>query len=332
MSNHTMLDELYRYADWANAKVLDAAKSLTDADLDAPREIGFGSLRSILFHILAAEEIWLERWQLLPWRSFPKDPEGLSIEQIHERLRQISAKRRTFMDQGRANLWDQSITYRDSRGDEYTRNLRDLLLHVANHGIHHRAQALNILRKCERPLSSSIDFLFYKFAYPSTPQPAESLDKLKARGFEVATGVSSPMDWDAERINRYFAYHEWAMRKVLDLATQVNDEQLDLPRNMGPGTLRKTLSHLVDVEWYWTDILTTDNPAFPKQPADRPVATLLAQWQPICDRRNQFIASLDESSPINWYVLLPQVLRQPHVSPKRWCKSVRMVRTIVPRC
>ena len=57
----TLIEDLYRYNDWANERVLDMCNELTHEQLDAPRALGLGSLRNTLFHILTAEEIWLER-------------------------------------------------------------------------------------------------------------------------------------------------------------------------------------------------------------------------------------------------------------------------------
>src|SRR4051812_19364891 len=102
MTTVTMIDDLYRYNDWANQRLLQLCEGITDAQLDQPREIGFGTLRATLFHILAAEEIWLERWQGQPWRPFPFDPQGTSVDEISRRLRAVSDNRRQLLDQERA--------------------------------------------------------------------------------------------------------------------------------------------------------------------------------------------------------------------------------------
>lgn len=56
-----LIDSQYAYTDWANAKVLSLCTGLSDAQLDRSKEMGFGTLRATLFHILAADTIWLER-------------------------------------------------------------------------------------------------------------------------------------------------------------------------------------------------------------------------------------------------------------------------------
>ena len=57
-----IIDDLYLFNSWANARVLALCEGLPDSQLDEPRELGFGSLRNTVFHILTTEEIWFERW------------------------------------------------------------------------------------------------------------------------------------------------------------------------------------------------------------------------------------------------------------------------------
>ncbi len=74
MHDHTVIDDLYRYHAWANERVFRLCDGLVDDQLDEPRELGMGSLRKTLFHILAAEELWLDRWRNQPWRPLSADP------------------------------------------------------------------------------------------------------------------------------------------------------------------------------------------------------------------------------------------------------------------
>ncbi len=140
MSTNSILDDLYRYNSWANPRILALCEGLSDAQLDEPREMGFGTLRNTLFHILVSEEIWLERWKGMPWRPFPFAAEGLSLAEIAHRLTQVAADRQAFMDRERADSCARNCEYKDSKGNPYSRPLNGLMLHVANHAIHHRAR------------------------------------------------------------------------------------------------------------------------------------------------------------------------------------------------
>lgn len=75
--SRTMLDGIYRHSRFANARLLDQAEQLTDAELDADRPGMFGTLRSTLLHMMQAQRSWLRRFQELepiaPWEpeEFP---------------------------------------------------------------------------------------------------------------------------------------------------------------------------------------------------------------------------------------------------------------------
>src|SRR5262249_25457136 len=144
-----------------------------------PREMGFGSLRNTVFHILAAEEIWLERWTAVPWRPFPVDAKGLSIPEIGHRLEHVAGKRQTLIDSERSDDWQRICEYKDSKGNPYRNRLDGLLLHVANHGIHHRAQALNFLKHCGRTVAGGLDYIFFRFAKPNIVQEPGTLESMR---------------------------------------------------------------------------------------------------------------------------------------------------------
>ena len=53
---------LYRYNDWANAHMLEAASQLDQEQFGRDMGSSFASVRDTLLHMLYAEWIWLERW------------------------------------------------------------------------------------------------------------------------------------------------------------------------------------------------------------------------------------------------------------------------------
>ena len=60
----------YDYNDWANNRILNAAKRVSPEQLTAPNEYGWGSLRGALVHILDAEYGWFSF-------LFDREDEGL---------------------------------------------------------------------------------------------------------------------------------------------------------------------------------------------------------------------------------------------------------------
>lgn len=56
---------------------------------------------------------------------------------------------------------DKVITYKTSKGDEYSNTVQDILFHVGNHSTHHKAQIISDFRQSGiAPLVT--DYIFYK--------------------------------------------------------------------------------------------------------------------------------------------------------------------------
>lgn len=62
MANLTHIRSIYDYNAWANGHLLDAAASLSQADLAKDLGASFGSVEGNLLHVLWAQCIWLQRF------------------------------------------------------------------------------------------------------------------------------------------------------------------------------------------------------------------------------------------------------------------------------
>ena len=288
-----LIDDLYAYNDWANDKVLSLCDGLSDEQLDAPRDMGFGTLRATVFHILTAEQVWMERWQAIPWRPFPTDPAGMSVEEIRAALATVASERRDLVDQNRSQQFGSRVKYQDSKQTPYDHVLRDLLLHVANHGVHHRAQALNYLKQFERTLVGGIDYLFYRMATASVKQSCDSVMALKEYGLAVSEATEAPCPYDPEIAAREYQYHDWATNRVLEFAADLGPDSLDRDFKMGPGSIRKTLLHMYDAERWWPEIWANGSVPFPKSPEDTSISSLRQQWGELAQRRREMMATMD---------------------------------------
>ncbi|QDT12947.1 DinB family protein [Planctomycetes bacterium K23_9] len=287
-----LIDDLYTYNDWANDKVLTLCDGLTDQQLDTPREMGFGTLRATLFHILTAEQVWMERWQEVPWRPFSTDPAGMSVGTLRRALAVVAEQRRELIDENRGDSFARRISYQDSKKTPYDHVLSDLLLHVASHGVHHRAQALNYLRQFDRTLVGGVDYIFYRLATASVKQSCDSVMALKGYGLDVSDATDQPCPYDDAAVKRLFQYHDWATRQVLDFAADLPAESLDRDFQMGPGTIRKTLLHLYDGERWWPEIWKGSSVAYPTSRDDVTIATLRKDWDSLSTQRREYLDQL----------------------------------------
>ena len=109
-------------------------------------------------HILNAHQIWLNRIR-------PDDP-AFGVWQIHptEQLASLNARlhERSFELLREENLeLQKNISYQTTSGKAFSNSLQEILIHIANHGTHHRAQIATLLRT-GGIAPPAMDYIFYK--------------------------------------------------------------------------------------------------------------------------------------------------------------------------
>ncbi|MHC4992006.1 MAG: DinB family protein [Planctomycetota bacterium] len=127
---------------WAMRNLLGACESLSDEQLHQRFEMGPGSLHDTITHILAAMQGWGD---MLAGREQRPRLEGTqrSLKELGELLETISDDMEAS---ARAHPLDELVTgSRGGRTFTFTRGA--VLTHVLTHGMHHRAQCLNMLRQ-----------------------------------------------------------------------------------------------------------------------------------------------------------------------------------------
>ena len=138
---------LYDYNYWATRRILDASTHVSPEQFIGPTGHSFGSLRGTLVHILDSEGAWrmllqhntLDYFDAMQEEGFP------TFESLEQRWREEELAMRDYL----VHLGDAELTglvrYTTDEGDERERVLWHCLLHVVNHGTHHRSEAAAIL-------------------------------------------------------------------------------------------------------------------------------------------------------------------------------------------
>src|SRR5690606_1861578 len=145
---------------WANAKLLDVASRLSDAEFVRDVAGSYGSIRNTLVHTLSAEWGWLERCGGPP-RGPKLQPDAFpTLVSIRAAWQSVEAQMRQFL----AALTDADLTrpIEFTFPDSGTRvlPLGALLQHGVVHGIHHRGQVALLLRLLGHA-PGNVDLLLY---------------------------------------------------------------------------------------------------------------------------------------------------------------------------
>ena len=152
---------LFAYGDTMNRRLLDAASILSDDRLDAALDMGPGTLRATLAHIVIGEDVWLARWRAdadFAWRSFetPPTPEDLLTIALN-----VARDRDAFLKTIDVARLDAVQPYRDSTGTMFRASLREQMLQGIVHSTHHRAQAVHMLKRAGGTFVE-VDFMYWR--------------------------------------------------------------------------------------------------------------------------------------------------------------------------
>ena len=141
---------------WSTRALLDACETLTDEQFHHTFEMGLGSLHDTVTHILGAMRGWTDVLE----RGGPRvrrEEAQRSAAELRRLLGEVDAELREHALSG--PLDERIDASRHGRTFVFTRN--QIVVHVTTHGVHHRAQALNMLRRLGAeplPQSSVLEF------------------------------------------------------------------------------------------------------------------------------------------------------------------------------
>lgn len=153
---------LYEYNEWANKHVLEAAGGLSEAELTGESGASFGSIESNLAHVLAGQVVWLQRWTAgVNPKSVMELQAMRGMKTIEAAFQESHAGLRAYVSGLADGDLDRTLHYRDSGGTAHDRPMWQLLVHLVNHGTHHRAETAMAMAALKKPMRE-LDYHFFE--------------------------------------------------------------------------------------------------------------------------------------------------------------------------
>jgi uncharacterized damage-inducible protein DinB len=162
MLGKDMLEKLYDYNVTANARILDCAARVSQAQLVAPTEIGDRSLLILLFHMLRTEWVWrsLSQDHQIQVSTLPRIEDFPNVETIKASWLAEEQLMRAFL----SGLSDQELSatvqVKDRHGKESPMVLWHMLMHLMLHSFQHRTEAAVLLTNYGQS-PGDLDFIFF---------------------------------------------------------------------------------------------------------------------------------------------------------------------------
>jgi uncharacterized damage-inducible protein DinB len=154
------MTKLFHFNRWANAKVLESASTLTEAELERTLGGSFPSVLGTLGHLYAAEWIWLERLRGVSPPGLPSAQDVPTLAALKEKWSAVEAGQKEFVEGLTDARMDEKVGYRNVKGEPWRYALSELLVHIVNHSTYHRGQVATMFRQLGKKPAAT-DYLLF---------------------------------------------------------------------------------------------------------------------------------------------------------------------------
>jgi len=168
MSGLTQIRALFEYNEWANGHVLDAASQVDKDALARKLGASFDSIQGNLTHVMGAQNIWLSRWMNKAAPQLPPPQASHVIESLRRAYDGSHAALQAFLKSLDEADFERSFDYVDTQGNAQSRVLWQTMLHIVNHGTHHRAETAMMMTELGKP-PRQLDYVFYELERAGGP-------------------------------------------------------------------------------------------------------------------------------------------------------------------
>jgi len=141
MSKLELIRSLFGYNQYANEYLLDETAKLSAEEFSEDRGASWGSIEANLAHVTGAQSVWLSRW------DGSGKPVALPDEQNiggHAAVRDAFAASHTALRAFVEGVSEERVNgifeYADNDGNARRLPLWLLMVHLMNHGTHHRSE------------------------------------------------------------------------------------------------------------------------------------------------------------------------------------------------
>ena len=131
------LRELYVYDHWAN---LEVARALSTASPPPPRSV------RLMAHVVGTEWTWRRR--ILPDSKKVAVWPELTVEEILREVEELQPAWSSYLGKLTPAGLEETAAYTNSKGEHFSSEVGDILMHVVMHSAYHRGQIAADMRAC----------------------------------------------------------------------------------------------------------------------------------------------------------------------------------------
>jgi len=130
------------YTEWGTARLLGAARELSPEELGRDFGTADKSVLGTLTHLFGADRVWLARIR----GGAQERPGDHALDELASRWNAVFHAWQELAAEFSDSSVTERISYRDMKGNPWITPVWQIVLHVVNHGTHHRGQVSGFLR------------------------------------------------------------------------------------------------------------------------------------------------------------------------------------------
>jgi uncharacterized damage-inducible protein DinB len=134
------------YTAWASSRLVNAASALSPQELMRDFGTANHNVLGTLVHVYAGDRIWLGRIEGNPPARFIVPEQDMHLAVLQNDWPALLGRWKQWGALLTEDSIQREISYKDSKGNPYVTPVWQIVLHVVNHGTHHRGQVSGFLR------------------------------------------------------------------------------------------------------------------------------------------------------------------------------------------
>lgn len=157
----SLLINYLQYNHWANEKMCKYLEGIDEPTIASNEREKFETIKSIILHIANTEQTWLGR---LSGKNIPNMynlDTSKSFSDICKSIRKNSDEFIIFLSGKDDNFFLLSTEYVNLKGQTFSQNNAEIILHSMNHSTFHRGQVMSMLRHVGYTDQSASDFIMF---------------------------------------------------------------------------------------------------------------------------------------------------------------------------
>jgi uncharacterized damage-inducible protein DinB len=156
-----LLASFAAYDLWANEKILETVLSVTGDQQQQEINSSFPSLHKTCLHMWDANSIWWQRLHMHEQIVIPSLAFHPSMIDVVDGLLTQNKQWKEWVTMAEEADLEKILPYKNIKGEAFRQPVKEILLHLFNHGTYHRGQLVTMLRQVgveKIPKTDYVDF------------------------------------------------------------------------------------------------------------------------------------------------------------------------------